>query len=610
MTQLVSRTTSILLLPLVVGLYGWLALDVPALFLLGGAILLVSVARGSAVAALGSFSASFVVSASIYAIWNLVFPFNLRTTWVIALWIVVGLAVLFRWGEKLRLPTRVEWVVLLLSAIPSIFYMDTRTARVGGSLAAIFDFEDNAAWVLTLNRITRSDNPKPGDHGAIVDLLLSAANNFSKAEFPRLYFADHLAFSIILTQILILTGIPVATALVFWRCSRREPALGLLISVSGGIQIAFLHFAHVGHLATGVAFVFFALALLVPILQFQEESERFDFRRVSIPVFLLLFLAGNAWFPISPLVVIVMLILCVTNRSAAPQSWIAGSVISILLFINFTQRVDFVAEGSLLPAVSGGASVLQMEGGVASVGGLSLLLMVALVVVLIQWKKNVIAPAVLLTACVGYSLALRYANMIIAEGEVNYGARKVESFVILLLLVLVAPLLVQILAERGGALLRPIAYFGLIATWSLLPYLSTFVGQQSMAGASDSQIVAISQAVSRNVELGRSTVCLNPTYDARPAGALRMLSYFCSRWVASLSNTDSEAKNEWRKAVLGELDQSELTQVRDSQEPDTTVILVGPPSPLETGSNPEWQLLVDPSWKIVDGTRDFTGPDE
>ena len=133
-----------------------------------------------------------------------------------------------------------------------------------------------------------------------------------------------------------------------------------------------------------------------------------------------------------------------------------------------------------------------------------------------------------------------------------------------------------------------------------LPVTNSILGQRMYEGIHNSQIRSLAQAISSNIHLGDSVVCMNPSYQIEPMSELRLLSYACSRWAAAYGDSDGVPKNQWRKAVLGQIPSDQLREVQTLQLKSTTVIAVGPVADFKL--SPDWNLLIDPAWSVVAGT--------
>jgi hypothetical protein len=132
-----------------------------------------------------------------------------------------------------------------------------------------------------------------------------------------------------------------------------------------------------------------------------------------------------------------------------------------------------------------------------------------------------------------------------------------------------------------------------------MPVAYAIIPGNYFAGLDWAPNVKTSKVISKEVEVGRSTVCLNETYQADTWGDLRLAAYICSRWVSAYSNIDGLEFNEWRKATLGEIDTNELSKVSDQLPAETMVIVVGPENFNVTSDNPDWNKLVRKNWEVV-----------
>ena len=77
-----------------------------------------------------------------------------------------------------------------------------------------------------------------------------------------------------------------------------------------------------------------------------------------------------------------------------------------------------------------------------------------------------------------------------------------------------------------------------------------------------------------------------------------MVAYVCSRFVAAYSDSDDLKKNEWRRAVLGQIRYEELPQVKEALGEDVILLRVGPAN-TDLTNNVDWTSLVNPNWRQV-----------
>ena len=84
-----------------------------------------------------------------------------------------------------------EILTLSLSVTSLLLVWDERLRVNGGAIAALYASEDNAAWILTTQRVIQSQGwSSPGDYGALLDAILLISYEASEKIFVGLNTMD------------------------------------------------------------------------------------------------------------------------------------------------------------------------------------------------------------------------------------------------------------------------------------------------------------------------------------------------------------------------------------------------------------------------------------
>jgi hypothetical protein len=81
----------------------------------------------------------------------------------------------------------------------------------------------------------------------------------------------------------------------------------------------------------------------------------------------------------------------------------------------------------------------------------------------------------------------------------------------------------------------------------------------------------------------------------------RFLAYKCSRFASAFTNTDSNAANDWRLAMLGGKDDSTFKEISESLPTDTNVIFVDDSNAgIQIVRDSKFGALLNPNWPVLD----------
>lgn len=477
--------------------------------------------------------------------------------------------------------------------------------KPGGSIAALFQQEDNAAWVLASSRVAHTTEHSVGIFGPFVDVLFFISNKISVYFFQNLGQADHLANAITFTYILIPVFLPfLCNAAIIRNKHRKSDGLSLLV-LQTGITIIWFHFHQAGHLTAGLA----STGLLLVLVRIESLRNNPDKNKSSSRIVLTisLILIGQTWFPFIPLMVALMLMM--GNKKVTPAE---GRSLSVLVcsfigsaFLIATEALPRFwtfrdANGGFL---SGAENLLLMEGGAAGTDPISVVITLLIVIGVALFlssanELNIVAliPVVYMWT---FLFLIKITNVYLTNGTVNYGVRKIESMMILVSFVYC----LWMLTMKMNVLHKNQIHLYLVGISAIslmfqLPVAQQLVGRNMFPGLKNSRNAIISQAISNTVLNGTSAVCVNEQHEDAPFSELRLLAYQCSRFVSAYGNRDDLEKNEWRKAVLGAMRYEELPKVKEGLGDDVILIRVGPANS-DLTNNVDWTSLVNPDWRQV-----------
>ncbi len=488
-----------------------------------------------------------------------------------------------------------------------VFFLAFQNAltKQGGSIAALFIQEDNAAWVLASSRVQHTTEHSVGIFGPFVDVLFFISRKTSVYFFENLGLADHMANAITLSYIIIPVFLPfLCNAAMIRNVEKKSDGLSLFV-LQTGITIMWFHFHQSGHLTAGLASVGLLLILVRTESLRTNPDKNKTYSRIALIVFLIVI--GQTWFPLIPLTVALML--AMGNKRITPAGTRRLSVVfySIFgsIFLIVTEALPRFStfrdeNGGLF---SGAANLLLMEGGAAGTDPISLVLtlLIVLGVALYLSGTSETSTARLIPMIYMWSFLLltKATNVYLTNGTVNYGVRKIESMMILVSIVYC----LWILMMEVNALHKSKTYLSLVGISAIslmfqLPVAQQLVGRNLYPGLKNSRNLIISQAISNTISNGSSAVCVNEQHEVAPFSELRMVAYVCSRFVAAYGNRDDLEKNEWRKAVLGAIRYEDLPKVKEGLGEDVILIRVGPANS-DLTNNVDWTSLVNPDWRQV-----------
>jgi hypothetical protein len=503
----------------------------------------------------------------------------------------------------IQVPWRIEAFAASLSFISVLILASRNIFQTGNAFAGIFPNEDNAAWVLTLHRAINEHPEGGGNFGPLLDVFLYGSHNLIEFALPDSSASDRFANVIVSLHMAVLLFVPFIAIAVMSSISknqvRRESSISEIFILALGLQSIWIHFITSGHMSTGLSAI--CMVILLILLAVDVSPPGASRKQTIVMHILLAFAASSIWFPISPFALSILVYIGVVelrNPTRRTFGWISISLgISFIVARELLPRFDtFRTEDASL--LSGAFNLLKMEGGVGSTGPYSfawiLLFLVLLIVILPIAEKPEMVVQFLFPMTVGLLtvVGLKIINLRETNGAVNYGARKYETVLIMIALVFFGVVIVRILSSRISTGVFALTLGVALSLYSQLPAFEQFLSGRSYYGARDTQLQQLGRAISENVAIGDDVVCIG-----EPAQTDRYLVYTCSRWTSAYTDMDDLIKNEWRKAVLGEIPIDMMPSVSEQLSSSTKVIVIGPEIAI-TERNPAWEFLIDENWEF------------
>lgn len=531
-----------------------------------------------------------------------VYPYNLLGQLIFGAFFLVVIKL-----YRVNISWPVDTAAALLSVAGAFLLADRDVFQTGHAIAALFPNEDNAAWILTLHRATSENSVTAGDFGPLFDLLLYSSNRFINFVLPDGLAADNFANSIIVLHLAVLLIVPFAAVAVLNHISgnslKFRDHVSKVFFLALGSQVVWIHFITSGHASTGLSSIL--ILMLLVLLSFKSPSSSTTDLKSTLLWVLITFAATSIWFPIAPFSLSLLILIGirksrVSNRRITSFNLLtvlAGSI--LIISRELLPRFDtFRTEESSL--LSGAFNLLKMEGGVGSTGPYSFAWVLMFLLVLVAFNPlgenyNQVVRS-LTPIIVGFLtvVGLKIVNLRSSGGAVNYGARKYESVLIIISLVLFGLILINRLSSRMASNGLMVLTFGLgISLFAQLPAVEQFLSGRTYFATKDAQQVQLGRAIANNLSVGDDVVCIN-----EPAQFDRYLTYRCSRWTSAYADKDDLIKNEWRKAVLGELPLDAMPKIRSDLGSSTKLIVLGDAVNMAQ-RNPEWDYLVDSKWETI-----------
>ncbi len=530
---------------------------------------------------------------------------------ILFLSVFIAIAALFKFSVALEVPWKSELMSVSLASFSLFLIWNSRLAEKGGPVAALYGSEDNAAWILSIHRVIQNDAfPGGGDFGSLMDSMLLMSFHLGNLVLPSLTAIDHLALSVVLLQIMVVSLIPFLPNLIKLSSDSEKSALVSSLTLTLILSISFRSFNQYGHLSTAISCLLMSLFL---VIGFQLSDEMENEKRRYFLIYLqisLAYLAGVTWFPVAPLAIALILfalwrafsISGISRLLRALFSTFSLVLIVLLILEDLMKRFSFFRnpdEG----LASGAKNLLSFGGGVVSKDpwSVSLIVVFALIVLTLMVFLRVNANMYLgeLGLMVAYAMSLTLISTILFNGEVTYGATKVTLLVIFCSATLLTWALVALVESRLREYVAPVLPGVLVLAMILaMPGAGAFAAGKYFAGFERDDHYEQAKQLVRNVEIGRSTVCLFEATEEQYSGQ-GFPAYNCSRWAAAYSFREGDEFNDWRKAMLGAIPNEEIFKVKQGLPADTMLIVIGPENLARETNNENWVKLVNEKWTIV-----------
>ena len=506
-----------------------------------------------------------------------------------------------------------DFAALLISLAVVFSVFTSKLFETGGAIAALFSNEDNAAWVASTFVAQGKTENTAGIFGPFIDLNLYIFHEIASVIVPDVREADQIAIAIILFQIVLLSSIPfLVTSVISWLGIVKDGTSSSLPILSFGLIFSSANFMFYGHMSAAIAIVLLAL-LTIAVARASDGFRLIGF--ASALVFLTLLVVGETWFPIAPLTLALALYLLYLQRKSGQlstasnrASFIIGILCSALIAtVSIFSRLSQIASYKNVKSTSafdGANFLLTTEGGVAAIGPFSIQVVTFLALIsiatflAIRFRAN--SYISLLSLFLIFALVTRGSNLLFSQGIVNYGSRKLDTFIALLLLSILLWLVVVAFENSDSKQISTwnIAVLALVIL-SQIPSSDSLLARNGFSGVHNSSNLAIGKSIASAAVTGTNLVCA--TLDDSPyPNDTRYLAYKCSRFSAAYTNTDNEEANNLRASLIARIDESSWKSVSNALPENTRVITVdsGILDPL-TLSKTKYRNLFDPNWVYV-----------
>jgi hypothetical protein len=531
---------------------------------------------------------------------QLIYPF---TVWGRLLWVTLLLMVVKIY--QLHIDWKLDASAAALAFLGVFLLAGRNTFKIGNAFASIFPNEDNAAWILTLHRATAEHPKGGGNFGPLFDLLLYFSHFLIDLLVPNRPISDSFANAIVGTHMTILLIVPfISVAIVVQLNKSRvdfKSSIGEVLVFALGLQVIWIHFITSGHMSTGLSAI--SIIILLMFLSFDSPGHDVSNRKILLVQMSLTFAASSIWFPIAPLALLILMMISArswrTQNSRFYTLVLVALGSSLIVVRELLPRFDtFRTEDSSL--LSGALNLLKMEGGVGSTGPYSfawiLLFLLVLLIVLPMTETPKMLGQILSPLIVGLLtvVGLKIINLRQTNGVVNYGARKYESVLIIIALVFFGAIIMRYLSSRiSSSSILALTIGVAISLFSQLPAIEQFLSGRTYFGTKDPQLQQLGRSISESLAIGDDVVCMG-----EPAQTDRYFVYTCSRWTSAYTDKDDLIKNEWRKAVLGEIPVDMMPPIREQLNSTTKVVVIGAKVSIPE-RNPTWEFLINENWQLI-----------
>jgi hypothetical protein len=562
-------------------------------------------------------AASALTLSTLISIYRGLLNFPVSALWAILLFGTI--AAMFMFVTKKTLDIKIPWRLNLIAvAIASLsFYLvaDFRLFRSSGAISALYAWEDNADWVLTLHQaLNQNLYIEGGSYGSLMDTGLWFSHSFSNLVFPNLTAPDHLATGVIVWTLLLLFAIPFLAVLPsINNATTFNGAMSSTVVLALGSTLGFLQLNSIGHLTAAISCLLVTIYLCISFTLPDVEHPVGMKHLFLLFQILFAYLAGVTWWPVAPLSAALIVFSIWGSREIVRKSKIiqglyfsSATVMAYLLFFKeLFGRINW-AKSADAGILNGASNLLNIVGGNTDIQPWNLLVITLFSMILLfgfatlGLKANV--GLISFALVFAYVSAVKFVNLRLGEGVAAYGSKKLEIVLVLVgatflswaIVVLFEKFLSNKISPQIPALLVSVFLLSMPVAYAIIP-------GNYFAGLDWEPNVKTSKVISKYVEAGRTTVCLNETYQAEPGSELRAGAYVCSRWTSAYSNTESIQVDNWGVLVFGGVggDTQALRRVSEALPVDTMLVVIGPEDIERGKNNPEWNLLVQKNWLVV-----------
>jgi len=579
---------------------------------------------------LGSFSALILVGvfsaltvSTLISIYRGLLNFPVSALWSMIIFGIIAAIFIFVVKNSLEIyiPWRLNLIAVALASLTFYLVADFRLFRSSGAISALYAWEDNADWVLTVHQaLNQNLNIEGSQYGPLMDTGLWFSHSFSTIVFPNLSAPDYLATAVIIFTLLLIASIPFLALLPSINNGKIDKgSMSSTVVLTLGATLSFLQLNSIGHLSAAIACLLLTIYLCVSFTLPSSDIPSGIKHLFLLCQILLAYHAGFTWFPVAPLSAALIVYSIWSSREIVRKSriiqWIyyASAIVMVYLLISngFLRRVGWdrsIDAGLLNGAASladGARSLLVLTGGNTDIQPWNLLVITLFSLILLLGfaalglKANVGLNSFALIFA--YVYLIKFTDLRLNE-VAAYGSKKLEIVLVLIgatflswaIVVLFEKFLSNKISPKIPALLLSVFLLSMPVAYAVVP-------GNYYAGLDWAPNVKTSKIISQNIEVGIPAVCLNETYQAEAGSDLRVGAYVCSRWTSAYSNTDSGEMYAWRILVYsGAGDNSQKLQNVSRELPsDMMLIVVGPEDKERVINNPEWNLLVQNDWLVV-----------
>jgi hypothetical protein len=595
--------------------YGLIASNVIVLAVTA-AVMILSFLLGSVSKLVSTFALFVVLMSSLNLIQNILLPDSIqifRNYFVLALGLLATLLLVSRF-KSVKVSWQDDLAAVAISGTLLLLLFSKKLFESGAAIASLFTNEDNAAWVSNAVSVSNGANQGPGIFGPLIDNSLFLTESLAGFAFPNLASPDHAALSVVLLGVMFLATIPfISATLLSWINGFQANLTFSTHLLSVGLVFASANFVFFGHLTAAIALV--ALVMAAILVTRISEIEEIGILATGLIVLIFAVMA-ETWFPAAPLFILqgIYLIYAHAVRTAKLTTKDkAGLAISIaILALSFWHTLiarfillSGVTESTSSSAIDGASFLLTIEGGVVGIGSLSLIVAILFSLLVLALNSNNVPEItkfmIPIASGIVFALLLRSINIFITQGTVNYGSRKMDTFIALAVIVYAAWILVFSFEKIDSTKIAVATICALsFALVSQIPSVDTLLARNGFLGMSNDLNLKIGKAISANAAVGKNLVCFTSSSDPYPNDK-RFVAYKCSRFSSAYTMTDNSTANGWRLAMLGQIDPSAFREMTAEFPSDTTVLLIDSTrSEFEAATESDWYDLIGEDWTVVE----------